>query len=61
MMWRVDTDLGTVEVWAKSEAQAKARAKYKAVHARYYGRAAEMAQRVRACETYGCKEIGGRQ
>lgn len=60
MMWRVDTDLGMVEVWAKSPAQARARAKYKAVKSRYYGNRAEMAMRIRECQVYACKEIGGK-
>jgi len=57
MMWRVDTDLGTVEVWAESPAQARSRAKYKAVNARYYGSKAEMAMRIRECQVYDCKEL----
>ena len=55
--WRAVTSEGTVTVWAKSQAQAVSRAKWKAVHAAYSfrSRAEEMAA-VRDCEIYELKE-----
>ena len=55
--YRVETDLGPYEVWAKSPAQARARAKYKAVHGRFSGYPGEIYALIRDCRTYGCKEI----
>ena len=51
--WKVDTDLGTVTVWAESEAQARSRGKWKAVHQRFdCVSRAEVLMAVRDCEVY---------
>ena len=51
MGWRVDTNLGTETVYAKSINQAKNRAKWKAAHARYtFRNKAEEMTAVRECE-----------
>ena len=57
-IWRAATDLGTVEVKAVSEAQAKCRARYKAVHQRFYGRPADLARKVKRCEVHSIKLVG---
>jgi len=56
--WRASTMLGGVTVWAKSKRQARNRAKWKAVHAKYSfrSRAEEMAA-VRDCEVLEVKEL----
>ena len=56
--WRVATMLGVVEVWANSEAQARSRGKWKAVHVAYkfYNRAEELIA-VRDCEVVSVKQL----
>lgn len=56
--WRVVTMLGVVTVWADSEAQARSRGKWKAVHAGYTfrNRAEELAA-VRDCDVLEVKQL----
>ena len=50
--WRVATMLGVVEVWANSEAQARSRGKWKAVHVAY-----KFLIAVRDCEVVSVKQL----
>ena len=56
--WLVSTDLGTVTVWASSEAQARSRGRWKAVHVGnvFRNRAEEMIA-VRSCEAHEAKRL----
>ena len=56
--WRVVTMIGTVTVWADSEAQTRSRGKWKAVHAEYTfrNRAEELAA-VRDCDVLEVKQL----
>ena len=56
--WRVVTIIGAVTVWADSEAQARSRGKWKAVHAGYTfrNRAEELAA-VRDCDVLEVKQL----
>ena len=56
--WRVVTDVETVTAWANSEAQARNRAKWKAVHARwrFKNRAEELAA-VRECRVLDISQL----
>jgi len=56
--WRVTTNLGTLTVWADTEAQARSRAKWKAAHERFNFtcRAAELTA-VRDCDVLEVKRI----
>lgn len=56
--WRVVTSYGVVTVFAKSEAQAMNRAKWKAVHAAFHFRnRAEELTSVRECEVFRLERI----
>ena len=56
--WRVSTSCGVVTVWAASEAQAMARAKWKAVHIdQVFRNLAEERIAVRDCEVYEVKRV----
>ena len=56
--WRVVTDIETVTVWADSEAQARSRAKWKAVHGAYFFRSRpEELAAVRDCHVYELKQL----
>ena len=56
--WKVATMLGVVTVWAGSEAQARSRGKWKAVHMghTFRSRAEEMAA-VRDCDVMEVKQL----
>lgn len=56
--WRVSTSCGVVTVWAVSEAQAMARAKWKAVHIdQVFRNFAEEKIAVRDCEVYKVERV----
>lgn len=56
--WRVVTDAGTVTTWADSEAQARSRGRWKAVHeALYFRNWAEEMIAVRDCEVLEVKQL----
>ena len=56
--WQVATMLGVVTVWASSEAQARSRGKWKAVHrACFFRRRADELAAVRECEVTGVKQL----
>ena len=56
--WRVVTDIETVTVWADSEAQARSRAKWKAVHGAYFFRSRpEELAAVRDCQVHEIKQL----
>lgn len=58
--WEAHTDCGTVRVRAGTEAQARSRAKWKAVHARwtFRSRAEELAA-VRDCAIHEIRQLKG--
>lgn len=56
--WRVVTMIGTVTVWADSEAQARSRGKWKAVHAGFtFRNRAEELSAVRDCDVLEVKQL----
>ena len=56
--WRIATMLGVVEVWANSEAQARSRGKWKAVHIAYsFRNRAEELTAVRDCDVVDVKQL----
>ena len=56
--WLVVTMLGVVTVWADSEAQARSRGKWKAVHTEYIFRNwAEELSAVRDCDVLEVKQL----
>ena len=56
--WRVTTNLGTITVWADTEAQAKSWGKWKATHERFsFATRADELTAIRDCDVLEVKQI----